>query len=441
MRLAAVQPDGMIDRARPDDLLELAVDRGPVPWQVGALLVLDRALTPSEVRRALAERVQAVPRLRRKLVRTPPLCGRPIWVDDPDFSVEHHVREVSVPGSDRTTLFDVAIAAVGSRVSLRRPPWEVVVVSGGEGDRGALVLVFHHVLADGIGGLAALAQLVDGAPPAEDRSFPRRPPTTRALAVDALRARAAVLAHLPRALRQLHDAVRELRSTRAPRAPRSSLDCPTGSRRVLRAVRTDLAAVREAAHRRGGTVNDVVLATVGGVLGALLARRGETVDDVVVSVPISARRRTTADQVGNAVGVLPVAVPTTGPAEARLATVARRTAGRDQSPRAASAPLLDAGFRLVAATGALPWLLDHQHLVTTFVTNLRGPATPLAFLGARVVDLIPITTTTGNVPVVFGAFSYAGALTITVVADPDGCPEVDDLVDDLRRELAEVQSP
>jgi hypothetical protein len=70
---------------------------GPVPWQVGALLLLDRPLDPDEVCRALAERVPSVPRLRRKLVRTPPLCGRPVWVDDPDFAVVRHVREVPCP--------------------------------------------------------------------------------------------------------------------------------------------------------------------------------------------------------------------------------------------------------------------------------------------------------------------------------------------------------
>lgn len=75
------------------------------------------------------------------------------------------------------------------------------------------------------------------------------------------------------------------------------------------------------------------------------------------------------------------------------------------------------------------------------MTNLRGPSSPLAFLGARVVDIVPVTTTTGNVPVVFGAFSYDGALTITVVADPDACPEVDAVIDDLRAELDAVRSP
>lgn len=438
--------EGDIDRARPDDLLELAVDRGPVPWQVGALLVLDRPLDPSALRRELARRVATIPRLRRRLVRTPPLCGRPVWVDDAAFAIDRHVREVRCPDpagpdpprqftSEEIALWDIAMQAVGTRLPLDHPPWAAVAVSGLPGDRGALVVVFHHVLADGIGGLAVLTQLVDGAPPDRAGGFPRRPPPPWRLFTDALRGRARAAAHLPRALRQIRDAVAELRSTRAPRAPRSSLNRPTGPRRALRVVRADLETVRTAARAHGGTVNDVVLTAVGGALGTLLARRGEHVEQVVASVPISARASTRADRLGNAVGILPVALPTAGPAAVRLATVARRTADGRQAPRAASGPLLDAAFRLVTAVGALPWVVNHQHLVTTFVTNLRGPAQPLALLGATVEQVVPLTTTTGNVPVVFGALSYAGTLTLTVVADPDACPELDALAVDLNAEL------
>jgi WS/DGAT/MGAT family acyltransferase len=435
---ARLRTDGGIDRARPDDLLELAVDRGRVPWQVGALLVLDRAPDPAAVRQALADRVRSIPRLRRKLVRTPPLCGRPVWIDDPDFAIERHVREVTCPDpADDAALHEVAMQAVGTPLSLRHSPWAAVVVTGLHG-RGALVVVFHHVLADGVGGLAVLTRLADGAPPVENGGFPRRPPGVRRLLGDAMAARTRAVAHLPRGLRQVRDAVRELRATRAPRAPRSSLTRPTGTRRALRVVRADLAAVRSVAHAHGGTINDVLLTAVGGALGTLLSRRGESTPQVVVSVPISSRIDTDAARLGNAVGVLPVAVPTTGPPIARLAAVARTTADGRAAPRAASAVLLDAAFRLVALTGALPWILDHQDLVTTFVTNLRGPTRPIAFLGARIDAVVPLTTTTGNVPVVFGALSYAGALTLTVVADPDACAELDALVADLRTEIDEL---
>src|SRR5690349_22006740 len=168
---------GDIDRTRPDDLLELAVDRGSVPWQVGALLVLDRPLDPTALRATLAERVATVPRLRRRLVRTPPLCGRPIWVDDPDFAIDRHVRAVRCanPG-DASALWAVAVEAIGTRLPRDRPLWAAVMVTGPGAGCSPLVVVFHHVLADGIGGLAVLARLVDGAPPAPSAAFPRPSP-------------------------------------------------------------------------------------------------------------------------------------------------------------------------------------------------------------------------------------------------------------------------
>lgn len=434
------------ERAGPDDLRELAVDRTGVPWQFGVLLVLDRPLDPAELRRALTDRIRAVPRLRRRLVRTPPLCGRPVWVDDPGFTLERHVREVRCAGPlTDGALHDVAVRAVGTRLSLRRSPWEALVVTGTTGDRGALIVVCHHVLADGMGGLAALGALVDdglvpGDPPAHDDDFPRPAPTVGRLFVDALATRARTLRHLRREVRRLRDALGELRATHAPRPPRSSLNRPVGARRALRVVRVDLGDVHAAAHRHGGTVNDVLLTAIGGALGALLRGRGDEVDEVVASVSITARPRRDTTDLGNAVGVLPVGLPTSGPPAARLREVARRTAAGRQRTRGASASVLGPMIRLAAAVGVLPWIVDHQRVVTTFVTNLRGPRAPLTLLGARVGEIVPITTTTGNVPVVFGALSYAGTLAVTVVADPDVCPELDTLVAALRADLAAVLS-
>ena len=79
-------------------------------------------------------------------------------------------------------------------------------------------------------------------------------------------------------------------------------------------------------------------------------------------------------------------------------------------------------------------MIDRQRLIITFVTNLRGPDAP-ALVHARVGEVARVTTTVGNVPVVFGALSYAGALSLTVLADPDACPELDALAADLRAEV------
>jgi diacylglycerol O-acyltransferase / wax synthase len=92
--------------------------------------------------------------------------------------VQRHMRQVPCPDpTDEAALHAIAVEAVGTRLPLDRPPWVAVIVTGLAGQQGALIVVFHHVLADGIGGLAVLAQLADGAPPTPDEGFPDgRPP-------------------------------------------------------------------------------------------------------------------------------------------------------------------------------------------------------------------------------------------------------------------------
>jgi hypothetical protein len=77
-------------------------------------------------------------------------------------------------------------------------------------------------------------------------------------------------------------------------------------------------------------------------------------------------------------------------------------------------------------------------MVNTFVTNLRGPDTTVRFLDRTVEELIPVNSTSGNVRVAFGVFSYAGALTVTVVADSSLSDELADLIGHLRMELEAV---
>src|SRR5690606_5840070 len=125
--------------------------------------------------------------------------GRPVWVDERGFTVERHLREVRCPDpGDDAALHEVAMQVLGTPLSLERPPWVAAVVHGAAGDRGALVIVFHHVLADGRAGLAALAQLLDGAPPPAPDGFPRPAPPLRRLLVDTVTRRARAVAHLPR---------------------------------------------------------------------------------------------------------------------------------------------------------------------------------------------------------------------------------------------------
>jgi hypothetical protein len=216
---------------------------------------------------------------------------------------------------------------------------------------------------------------------------------------------------------------RELGLRRPRLADRCSLLGRTGDRRRLVVATADLAGVRDAARTHGATVNDAVVTAVTGALVELLARRGESLGEIVVSVPISRRGPRDTAALGNATGVVPVRVPAVPDASARLAAlVAQR--GRVRAPgRGGSAAVLTPVFRGLAAVGAFQAFVDHQRLVHTFVTNVRGPEQRMRVGGADVVAVLPVAVNPGNVAVSFDVLSYAGSLVVTLVCDPGLVPE------------------
>lgn len=458
-----------IDRATAQDEVTLATDVGPAPMHAGAVLVFagHEGPTLDALLRALEERIPTVPRLRRRLVRPPWGAGRAVWIDDQDVDLARQVRTVTcaAPGEE-AQLLDLVTEALAEPLPIDRPRWRAVLVTGLSEDRSALVLVMHHVLADGIGGLAVLANLVDGQPEPPDSpqppdrpeppdprdapeprtargpqhadpptgadrggpGFPAPPPSARELRLDAAARRRAALASLPATVAQSLAALRtlprpslraSLQSTR-PRGgtrPRQSLLAPTGARRRFGVVRVDLDRVRRAARACGATVNDLVLVAVGSALGDTLSAQGESPTELVVSVPVSARTTTSADHLGNQVGAVPVRVPLTGEPTSRVQAVAAATRRAKEGPRGASASLLGPCFRVLAAIGLFRPFIEHQHVVDTFVTNLRGPDTPMTLAGARVDRVIPFAAVPGNVLVSFAVLSYAGCLGITITTD------------------------
>jgi WS/DGAT/MGAT family acyltransferase len=325
-------------------------------------------------------------------------------------------------------------------MDLREPLWRAHWVRGLPHDGAALVLVMHHALTDGIGGLAVLAALGDeGAGPVSD-DFPRPRPRPLSLAADAWRERSVALAQIPARVRAARAGLLELglRARRPTLAARTSLNRPTGPRRRLTTVEVPLGALVEQAHRRGCTVNDLVLVAVSGALAGVLDRRGEHPAELVVSVPISARRTATADQLGNQTGVRPLAVPTLDDQDARLRSIIALSDARHGAPRGSSAGPMGLVFRALGALGIFQLFIDHQRLVHTFVTNVRGPQAPVHLAGRLISRVIPVAVTPGNVGACFDILSYAGRLVTTVVADPDIVPEQDLLTRLLDDELARL---
>ncbi|MEP6798174.1 MAG: WS/DGAT domain-containing protein, partial [Lapillicoccus sp.] len=272
---------------------------------------------------------------------------------------------------------------------------------------------------------------------------PRPPvvlPSRSRLLQDVAMTRLRLLRRLPASLRRMPRVAEVFRAQLATRAAPSSLNRATGRRRRFAVVDTDLAPIARAAHAQRVTVNDVLLLSIGCALHRLLMTRGEEVDDVVISMPISDRRHASAADLGNFSGVAPICVRTAGDRDARLQDLAAATRAAKLAPPGSSNAVLGPLFRVLALLGLMRWFTTRQRLIHTFVSNLRGPPAPLTLGGHRITRVIPLSLNAGNVTVSFTALSYAGCLTLTVTADPDACPDLAHLTDLLADELRQAAS-
>ncbi|MGE5137447.1 MAG: wax ester/triacylglycerol synthase domain-containing protein [Gemmatimonadota bacterium] len=413
------------------------------PQDIGALVVLDgrKLLGPDgrfrteAVTAAVAARLHLVPRFRQVLYVPPRRLGRPLWVDAPAFDIREHIRVVPVaaPGGEEQLLHAVAEQR-RRRLERSRPLWELVFLTGLADGRVGLFVRLHHVIADGMASVAAIGAFLDPVPDAPAGPappwLPAPAPAPAGLLADSLRGHArqlgrglSALAHPVAGGRRLltaWPAVRELLA--AEPVPVTSLNRVVGPGRSLALARSDLAAVKQAAHSCSATVNDVLLAATASGLRALLRSRGEPVDGVVLRmyVPVSLHRGPHAEARGNLIGQIVVPLPI-GVSDPRL--LLRRIAAETSVRKARAQPPLGRIPHRGPAGRVFLKLVARQRVNVTSA-NLPGPDVPLYFAGAPVLEVFPLVDLLGTVSLAVGAMSYAGRFGIMVTADQDAYPDL-----------------
>jgi diacylglycerol O-acyltransferase / wax synthase len=417
--------------------------------QEGPLLDADGQLDVAMIKRRLERRLARVPELRRIIHRPPPFGGPTLWVDDPRFSIDRHVRTAAIaaPGNEGS-LLDAAIGVAGPLLDHSRPLWELWFLTGLAGDRLGMVFKIHHAIADGLAAIALVISLFDLEADAPDPAAvgwsPGPTPRRLELVADNLRCRLAALgsaiahpAPLWRGLTSLVAESRRLSRLRAA-APRSSVNARVGTKRCGRVISLDLESSRAAAHQRGAKVNDVVLSIAAGGLRDLLIARGEKVDavELVAGVPATLRGAQTARDLGNSAGGLMVRLPV-GEAHTgrRLELIAASSRIAKSEQRASS---IQALMDWLGAAGLAQRYVATQRMVNVMATNVPGPPVPLYFLGSKIEDIIPIIGTAGNVTIVFVALSYNGRLNVAVIADADANPDIHALIGGMQRSSDEL---
>lgn len=448
-----------MDRLTPQDLLMLWPDEFGWPDDIGALAILDgtRLLDPDgrvridELRRHIEPRLALVPRFRQLLYRPRRGLGWPLWVDAPSFNLADHVRvhPLAAPGG-QAQLLAACAQLRRRRLDPSRPLWQAWLLPGLPEGRVGLYLRVHHVMGDGMSGVAAFGALLDltaeVATPVAPPWTPAPIPTAGQLLHDNLRRRRqglqrawSGLAHPGRTLRRARRASPAWREVLAERAPRTSLNRPIGADRRLAIVRSRLAVAKQVAHAHQAKVNDVVLAAVAGGLRQLLASRGEDVAQLTlrVAVPVSLHHEQQPGQASgnqNTIMVVPLPLGEPDPVR-RLELIAAETAARKHKarPRRASGVM-----RFAAVQRASSRLLAHQRFLNLSVTNVPGPPVPLYLAGGRLLELFPVVAIMGNVTLGVGVLSYAGQLNFTAVADRDTCPDVEVFAQGVRSALDEL---
>ena len=409
-------------------------------------------------------RLHLVPRYRQKLA-TPPLeTGRPLWVDDPSFNIEYHVRHTALPspGSEEQ-LFLLVSRIASQQLDRAKPLWESWLVEGLDDGRFALIFKNHHSLVDGVAGVDLTTVLFDlerkPPPPASDLEpwRPEREPSGAELVVAGIRGmvnttadltvRAVRAASRPgtslNLLRDAFEGVGEIVWAGLNPAPETPLNVPIGPHRRYAVVRQQLADYKEVKDALGGTVNDVVLTVVSGALAGWLRSRGIRTEGLEMRalVPVSVRTKAHQNTLGNQITVMrgPLPVYIDDPV-ARLRVVRAAMDGLKESKQAEGAATLAAVNNLAPPTilAQASRLNFSTRLFNLIVTNIPGPQMPLYVLGRQLEDVYPVAFLPEHHALAIAIMSYNGGLDFGLLGDYDALPDIDLIADGIAAGLQEL---
>jgi diacylglycerol O-acyltransferase / wax synthase len=465
-----VKPDAL----DPLDSAFITLESPGAPLHIAAILELDHPkngpadpiATFEEVKALVSSRLHEIPKLTKRILRVPFDLAWPVWVEDPEFDIDEHVLRRSCPSPGGEAELDALVGRImATELPPDRPLWELSVVEGLTDGRTGLILKIHHALADGVSGAATFAGLFDISEhvrqpsPIDEHAIvlPVPLPTPLELlgrtAGELLRRPQALLEAIGSGIEQAAAVVE--RAMRPPEgdgisptsllaAAKTSLNGnPSHARRYAR-LHLDLAEVKEAARRRGATVTDFAMCTVGGALRRLLESRGEPIDrDLVAFMPVNVRREGAEGDLGNRISAVLVALHATEhDSEARLAALRDESRARKvtdaQSPRMLMNLAAAVGPTIASMAGNTLYDLelfnDLPPIANVTVSSVPGPPVPLWMAGRRVASAAPLGPLMGGIALNITVLGFGGFLEYGVLACAKRLPDLTPLRDLLEDE-------
>ncbi|WP_433754592.1 wax ester/triacylglycerol synthase family O-acyltransferase [Nocardia sp. CA-135398] len=402
--------------------------------------------TREEFTARVAKGLEHNTRLRQRVRRAPLDLTAPVWEDDPNFDLAHHIRWTALPEpADESVLRELIAVDLEERLDRDHPLWQCVVVEHLAGDRWAMIVKAHHSMVDGISGITLFEALCDGpgdhgsvqAARAEDRSVGGLSRlVTKGIRLPLVAPRFAVSV--------VRGLVPVVYAAVAPAAA-SSLNGPIGRQRRYVVARASLPEIREIGAAFDATVNDVALAAIASAYRAVLHKRGEepTSGRLRILVPISVRPSDAKYVMDNRVSAmlpyLPIEIE--DPVQRLVAVHDRISQHRAKGEAEAQKSMLSMAEWLPFAVVAWAFrLAGHfpQHSVGALATNVPGPCRPLTVHGREVLEILPCIPIAMRLRTTIAILSYHERLVFGITGDYDTTPDIDLIAEGIEHGIAEL---
>ncbi len=428
----------------------------------------DGALDLDLLRRGISGLLHRIPRYRQKLAWVP-IERSPVWIDDPNFSLDYHLRHTSLPRpGNEAQLKALAARVMAQRLDRTRPMWELWVVEGLEGDRLAIINKTHHCMIDGVSGVDLLNVMMSPtpefeiveAPPFMPRPAPGGSQLLRdevlrriMLPLSALRGMGwKLIGEAQNQRRELLSRLRaasEMIGMTLRSASPTPFNQPIGPHRRFDWIVHELDQLKAIRKSLGGSLNDLVLAIVAGAVRRFLEYRRVELSglDFTVMAPVSVRREDERGNLGNRVSAWFVNLPVAeADPQERLRLISERTLELKQSKSAVGAELLTQVAEWTPATLLSLGARNATRLqpFNLVVTNVPGPQVPIHLFGSRMERSFPLVPLTENLGLGIALFSYDGQLCWGFNADYELLPDLDRFVKfigDAYQELRVLAEP
>jgi WS/DGAT/MGAT family acyltransferase len=455
-------PQRHLDRLTPIDSAFLHQEGSNSHMHIGGLIIVEGPPPPtSELLEQIRLRLHLVPRYRHKLAHTAIDSGRPVWVDDPNFNLDYHIRHTALPTPGRWEQLCALTARIFSQqLDRSKPLWEMWLIEGLEDDRFALITKTHHSVIDGIAGVDLATVLFDLSPEPppirhSGRAWQPHPEPGRAELVaagvrGAVRAAfslaegaADALLHPEHALtraREGAEGIGEVIWAALNPAPETPLNVPIGPHRRFFGIARQLDDFKTVKNAFGGTVNDVVLAVVTGAMRKFLISRGMRTEGVELRalVPVSVRVEDEHGEGGNRLVVMrgPLPVYIADPVQ-RLRFVSHTMDGLKESKQALGAEVIASAQNFAPPTllAQASRLNFSTRLFNLIVTNIPGTQFPLYVLGREMLAAYPVAFLPENHALAIAIMSYNGQMNFGLLGDFDALPDIDEISASISEEL------